>query len=160
MVDIFSKNDGPRREDVEAKRLLQGNMGTIHKLADQLSNGGFSRSRATMAKAKQEPKAKGLNIHILGGASQAHAPEPVIRISIDDRVMIMDARSGKQMTFLGQLRLRNRVKYFALATSENGFVSPLDPEIENLLQDLNGIVIENDDIKGKFAAVIQKRLGM
>ena len=160
MVDIFSKNDGPRREDVEAKRLLQGNMGTIHKLADQLSNGGFSRSRAAMAKAKQEPRAEGLNIHILGDASKAQEPEPVVRISIDERVMIMDARSGKQMIFLGQLQMKGRVKFFVLATKENGFVSPLEPEVECLLEDLNGIVIENDNIKEKFAAVIQGRLGL
>ena len=160
MVDIFSKNDGPRREDVEAKRLLQGNMGTIHKLADQISNGGFSRSRAAMAKAKQEPEADGLNIHIMGGASKVHEPEPVVRISLDERVMIMDAKSGKQMIFLGQLRLKDGVKFFALATKENGFVSPLAPEIEKLLHDLNGIVIENKDIKEKFAAVIQERLGL
>ncbi|WP_299848458.1 hypothetical protein [uncultured Roseovarius sp.] len=160
MVDIFSKNDGPRREDVEAKRLLQGNMGTIHKLADQISNGEFSRSRAAMAKAKQEPKAEGLNIHILGGASKASEPSPVVRVSIDERVMIMDANSGKQMIFLGQLRLKDRVKFFVLATKENGFVSPLDPDIQTKLQDLNGIVIENEAIKEKFATVISERLGL
>ncbi len=160
MVDIFSKKDGPRREDVEAKRLLQGNMGTIHRLADQISNGEYSRSRKAAAKAKEEPKPDGLNIHILGGPSKVSEPEPVVRISIDDRVMVMDAKSGKQMLFLGQLRMKDRVKFFVLATKENGFVSPLEPEIESTLQDLNGIVIENEEIREKFAAVIGERLGL
>ncbi|WP_170759030.1 hypothetical protein [Ruegeria lacuscaerulensis] len=159
MVDIFSKKEGPRREDAEAKRLLQGNRTTIHRLADQISNGEFSRSRARMAQAKQEPQPEGKNIHILGGATTAAEPDPVVRISLNDRVFIMDANSGKQMEFLGQLRTNQiGTKYFTLATKQNGFVSPVDPEIEERLEDLNGIVIENDDIREKFAEVITKRL--
>ncbi|MFA3920532.1 hypothetical protein [Ruegeria hyattellae] len=160
MVDIFSKNDGPHREDVEAKRLLQGNRGTIHRLADQLSNGEFSRSRAALEKSRQEPEPEGLNIHILGSGSKPSEPEPVVRISIDERVMIMDANSGKQMILLGQLRVKNGVKFLALATQKNGFVAPLDPEIENTLNDLDGIVIENADIKEKLAQVIYGRLDL
>ena len=50
MVDIFSKREGPRLEDVKARRLLTQNAGTIRKLADQISNGGFSKMQADQAK--------------------------------------------------------------------------------------------------------------
>jgi len=45
MVDIISKKTGPRREDVVAKRLINNNWSTISRLADQISNGGYSKSR-------------------------------------------------------------------------------------------------------------------
>lgn len=45
MVEIFSKRDGPRREDVQIKRLIEQNRGVITKLADQLSNGRYSQSK-------------------------------------------------------------------------------------------------------------------
>ena len=160
MVDIFSKKEGPRREDVEAKRLLQGNRGTIHRLADQISNGQFTRSRAAMADAKKEPQPDGLNIHIYGGTPPPREPEPVVRISANDRVFVMDRNSGKQIELLGQLRMQEGVQYFTLATKKNGFISPIPPEIETLLDDLNGIVIESAEIKDKLAAVITSRLGL
>jgi len=158
MVDIFSKKEGPRREDVVAKRMINENRGTIHRLADQISNGGFSRSRAAMAKSKEKPKPIGLNIHDMGSAPAPVKEKPEIRISMNDRVMVMNANNGKQLQFLGQLRVKDGQKYFALATKENGFVAPLDAEMEQNLSDLNGIVIESDEIEEKFSEVLTKRL--
>ncbi|MDU9004463.1 hypothetical protein [Sedimentitalea todarodis] len=160
MVDIFSKKDGPRREDVAAKRLISENRTTIHRLADQFSGGEFSRSRTAMAKAKEEPKADGLSIHIMGGPSSPTPPEPAVRVSLNGRVIVVDANAGKQMQFLGQMRVKNGQKFFALATKENGFVSPVDDDVEHLLADLNGIVIESDDIENKFVGVIKDRLNL
>lgn len=158
MVDIFSKKDGPRREDVVAKRMINDNKATIHRLADQISSGGFSRSRAAMAQAKEEPKPAGLNIHLLGGGAKPSEPDRVLRISLNDRVVVMDANSGKQMELLGQLKTRGGQKYFALATAENGFLSPLGEEIQDRLGDLNGVVIESQDVQEKFVRVIKDRL--
>ena len=45
MVEIISKRDGPRREDVQVKRLIEQNRSTIVRLADQISGGGYSASR-------------------------------------------------------------------------------------------------------------------
>ena len=160
MVDIFSKRDGPRREDVVAKRIISENKTTIHRLADQISGGEFSRSRAAMAKAKEEPKPDGLNIHIMGGASRPAETKPVVRVSLNGRVIVVDANAGKQLQFLGQMRVKNGQKFFVLATKENGFVSPLDEEVEHLLTDLNGIVIETDEIENKFVGVLKDRLNL
>ena len=45
MVEVFSKQDGPRREDAHIRQVLAQNKGIITKLADQLSNGRYSRSK-------------------------------------------------------------------------------------------------------------------
>ncbi|MCV3274266.1 hypothetical protein [Roseobacter sinensis] len=160
MVDIFSKKEGPRREDVAAKRIISENRQTIHRLADQISNGGFSRSRAAMAKAKEAPKPQGLSIHLLGGTGKAVDPEPVFKISLNGRVVIMDANSGKQLVFLGEMRRKDSQKYFALATKKNGFLSPLDDETQDRLRDLDGVILETGEIEDKFSDVMKDRLGL
>lgn len=160
MVDIFSKSDGPRREDVTAKRIISENKSTIHRLADQISGGEFSRSRAAMAKAKEEPKPEGLNIHIMGGATSPRVQEPVVRVTLNGRVILVDANSGTQIQLIGQMRAKDGQKFFALATKQNGFISPLEEETEKLLGDLNGIIISSDEIEEKFVDVIAKRLDL
>lgn len=160
MVDIFSKNDGPRREDVAIKRVIQNNKATIHRLADQISGGQFSRSRAADARAKEEPKPQGLNIHVLGGPAAPAESEPVVRLTLNGRVIIVDDQSSKQIALLGQIRRKNGQNYFALATKENGFFSPVDEETEDLLGDLNGVIIESEEIEKKFVCVIAKRLDL
>lgn len=160
MVDIFSKSDGPRREDVACKRIIDENKATIHKLADQISGGQFSRSRAANAKAKEGPKPDGLHIHIMGDTHEPSVPDPVARVTLNGRVIVVDNNTSKQMRFLGQMRTKSGQKFFALATKENGFVSPLDEETEKLLSDLNGVIIESDDIEKKFVCVISERLDL
>lgn len=159
MVDIISKKSGPRREDVVAKRIINRNWSTISKLADQLSNGGYTRSRNATAKAKQKPETEVSNLHIVGGgASKSIEPDPFIRISLNNRVVIMDARSGKQLQFLGEFRFHGEQKYFILATKENGFFATVDEETEANLADLNGVIIESDAIQQAFIEAIKNRL--
>ncbi|WP_227269287.1 hypothetical protein [Roseobacter weihaiensis] len=160
MVDIFSKKEGPRREDVVAKRIISENRQTIHRLADQISGGGFSRSRAAMTQAKEAPKSDGLSIHLLERTSRPAEPEPVLKISLNGRVVIMDANSGKQLVFLGEMRRKNGQKYFALATKKNGFFSPLDEETHDRLTEFDGVIIETRDIEDKFSDVMKDRLGL
>ncbi len=170
MVDIISKKKDPRREDVVAKRLINNNWSTISRLADQISNGGYSKSRQASSKAVNSNKADsrkdeknasvGSSIHLMGGACKAATPEPVVKISINNRVIVMDARSGKQIQFLGEIRFQNKQKYFSLATKENGFFSPVDEETELSLAALNGVIIESDDIQEAFLAAIKNRLDL
>lgn len=160
MVDIFVKKDGPRREDVAAKRMISENQSTIRQLADTLSNGEFSRNRAALAKAKETPQPEGLKIHLLGGAGSAVEPDPHLRISLNNRVVVVDMNSGKQMDFLGQLKFQGQQKYFCLATKENGFFSPVTDEIKEKLGDLDGIVIDNDEIQAKFETLLRRRLDL
>ncbi|MCV0427620.1 MAG: hypothetical protein K5905_19340 [Roseibium sp.] len=158
MVNIFSKKEGPRREDVAAKRLINENRSTIYRLADQISNGGYSRSREKIRQSRQEPKPDGLVFHFMGGSTKQEEPEPHLRISPNNRVLVMDVTSGKQLLFLGEIRDRQDLSYFALATKDNGFVSPIEDDIKEALQDLDGVVIETPDIKDKLLEVIRNRL--
>lgn len=79
MVDIFSKRDGPRLEDVRAKRLLSENAGTIRKLADQISSGGYSRMQAEQARRKEKPKPDGLIIHDMKARVTSDVPSRTSR---------------------------------------------------------------------------------
>src|SRR4051812_42963893 len=88
------------KRDVEAKRLIEQNRGTIERLADQLSNGAYSASRAP----KAEPQAQGLIIHVLGGKAESTTPEPYVRISHNDRVVVVDHETGRQLHYLGEIR--------------------------------------------------------
>ncbi|WP_156958674.1 hypothetical protein [Labrenzia sp. DG1229] len=70
----------------------------------------------------------------------------------------MDTKSGKQIMFLGEVRERDSLRYFALSTKKNGFISPVDEEIEHSLSDLDGVVIESAEVEEKMLDVIRKRL--
>ncbi|TIX76165.1 MAG: hypothetical protein E5V21_21115, partial [Mesorhizobium sp.] len=74
---IISKRDGPRREDVQVKRLIEQNRSTIVRLADQISGGGYSASR----KPRQQPKAEGLIIHVGGSAAHVAEAKPSIHVT-------------------------------------------------------------------------------
>ena len=82
-MDIFSKKDGPRLEDVKAKKLLSDNAGTIRRLADQISNGGYSQMQADKARRQQTPKAKGLIIHDLKQRTTDHTPDPYVKVQFE-----------------------------------------------------------------------------
>ena len=101
-----------------------------------------------------------MRIHILGGGNKAVKPDPIVRISINHRVIVVDARSGKQLQYLGEMRFQGSQKYFALATGSNGFYATVDEETEHLLSDLNGVIIESDSIQDAFIGVIKERLGL
>lgn len=146
MVDIFSKRDGPRLEDARAKRLLSENAGTIRKLADQISNGGYSRMRADEARRKQEPQPEGLIIHDLKARASTDNPKPYVKVSLNNRVVLVDANSGRQLQLLGEIRGNFMSKTFILATKENGYISPLDDDMRKQISDL-----ENAEISPRFS---------
>lgn len=160
MVDIISRKSGPRREDVEARRTINKNWPTISRLADQISSGGYSRSRKALADAKKTPEPLQSNLHIVGGSSKELEAEPMVRVSMNNRVIVMDVRSGKQLQYLGALRFQGQQKYFALATSDNDFFATVDDETEQKLADLDGVVIESEDVQDKFIQVIKNRLDL
>jgi hypothetical protein len=137
MVEIFSKQDGPRREDAQVKRLIEQNRGVITRLADQFSNGQYSQSK----KPKPVPQAEGLIIHIGGGPAPVPEPEPRLRVTANDRVIAVDVTSARQLHHFGDIRERRGLKVFVLATRANGFIAPLDDETIEILADIDGVVI-------------------
>lgn len=137
MVEIFSKQDGPRREDAQVKRLIEQNRGVITKLADQLSSGRYSESK----KPKPVPQAEGLIIHIGGSAKPAPEPEPKIRVTANGRVIAVDIGTGRQLQHFGEIREARGTKIFRLSTKANGFIAPLDDQVAELLADIDGVLL-------------------
>lgn len=150
MAKAMSKGDG------DARRLIEQNRGTIERLADQLSNGAYSASRAP----KVEPQAQGLIIHVLGGKSASAAPDPYVRISANDRVVLADHENGRQIHFLGQIRRTEGQRRFVLATKENGFYAPVDAEVAAALSGLDGMEVGGASGEERLAAGIRQHLGL
>lgn len=159
-MDIFSKRDGPRIEDAQAKRMLKENAGTIRKLADQISNGGYSRMRAEDARRKQEPKPDGLMIHDFKGPASTDAPVPYVKISINNRVVLVDSNNGRQLQLLGEIRGNFMRKTFVFATKENGFISPIEEGTRESISDLENIEITSSYSEKDLAKDLEERLGL
>ncbi len=157
-MDIFSKKSGPRAEDVQARQHLQRNWGTIEKLADTLSGGKYSADKAK--RAAPPPRPEGLIIVDQAAPRVADDPEPYLKISINGRVVIADAHSGVQVHFLGQLKRINGAIRFVTASADNGFFSPLAPDVLALIEDLEGRVINQDYSEENLASEIKARLGV
>lgn len=157
VVDIISKRSGPRREDLKARALIERNRDTIARLADQLSQGAYSASRNTAARA--EPAPRGLIVSDLGSAPGGDRPKPYIRISANRRVVVVDYETGRQMHHLGEVRRMAGQLRFVLATKANGFFSPVDPAIAERLAALDGATIGPDRDEAALAAEITGCLG-
>lgn len=156
MVEIISKRDGPRREDVQVKRLIEQNRSTIVRLADQISGGGYSASR----KPRQQPKAEGLIIHVGGGAAPVTEARPSIQITMNGRVISKDQNTGRQLHHIGDIRNRGGEQIFVLATKQNGFFSPVDEAIAEALADLDGSHLAPTYSEEQLAADIGVKLGI
>ena len=155
-MDIISKKSGPRAEDQQAKQHLQRNWGTIEKLADTLSGGKYSADKAR--KAAAPPQAQGLIIVDQARPRLADDPVPYLRISTNGRVVIADNSSGIQMHFLGQLKRVNGEVRFVLATKENGFFTPLDPDLHEKIADLADVTVNRSYSEDDLAQDIKMRL--
>lgn len=158
MVDIFSKRDGPRLEDVKARRLLSENAGTIRKLADQISNGGFSKMRADQARRQQEPVPDGLIIHDQKARMQSDLPEPYVKVSLNNRVVLVDKTTGRQLQMLGEIKGNFLSRHFVLATKANGFISPLDADAHALVAHLDGVALTDDFTDRTLAETLENLL--
>ncbi|TPK79070.1 hypothetical protein FJ934_20820 [Mesorhizobium sp. B2-4-12] len=156
MVEIISKRDGPRREDVQVKRLIEQNRSTIVRLADQISGGGYSASR----QPRQQPKAEGLIIHVGGSTTTATDAKPSIQVTMNGRVISKDQNTGRQLHHIGDVRNRNGDQTFVLATKKNGFFSPVDDTIAEALAGLDGSRLTAAYSEEQLAADIGARLGI
>ena len=157
-MDIFSKRDGPRPEDVKARRLLNENAGTIRKLADQISDGGFSRMQADKARRQQKPQPDGLMIHDLKAKVHTHSPEPYVKVSLNNRVVLVDKCTGRQMQMLGEIRGSFMSRRFALATRENGFFSPVDDDVMDAIGHLDDRELSDTFTESDLAAMLESLL--
>lgn len=154
MVEIFSKRDGPRREDVQIKRLIEQNRGVITKLADHLSNGRYSQSK----KPRSEPQAEGLIIHVGNKPVAEPEPEARIRVTTNGRVIAVDVHSSRQLQHFGDIRETSGGRTFTLAVTGNRYIAPLDEAIAEVLADMDGVTIGASYDARELAADIGRRL--
>ncbi len=151
-MDIVSKRSGPRREDQAARRLIEQNRGTIERLADQISNGAYSASKA--APRPQSPEASGLIMSDLRGPAPVRRAKPYVRISPNRRVVVVDDTTSRQMHHLGELRRVDGRMTFVLATTANGFFSALEPALADRLAPLDGVALDAERTEAALAAEI------
>jgi hypothetical protein len=156
MTETHSRRAGPRREHVAAKQLIERNRAKIERIADHLSNGAFSASR----RPKPERQPEGLVIHVLGGPSADETPRPYVRISPNDRVVLADHATGRQLEFLGEIRRENGARRFVLATKANGFFAEVAGETAARLAELDGATLDRTYGDARLTTDIRNRLGV
>lgn len=159
-MDIFSKREGPRLEDVKAKKLISENAATIRRLADQISNGGLTRMRQEQARRNEKPQPSGLLIYDMSAPARAAEPDLHVRATLNGRVVLVDRNSGRQIQLLGEIRRSATSRRFVLASAENGYLSPVSEEIRAAIGHFDGAdlgaELSEDDVAHQFAV----RLGL
>lgn len=155
-MDIHSRRSGPREEDKQAKDHIQRNWGTIEKLADTLSGGKYSADKAK--KAAPPPQAQGLIIVDQARPRLPDVPIPYLRVSMNGRVVLADTNSGIQLHFLGQIKRIDGLMRFTIATAENGYISPVEPELFDKIADLADRTINRAYSEDDLAQDLKTRL--
>ena len=158
MIDIISKKDGPRREDVAIHKLVRENKHTITRLADQLSQGSYSASQRPVQPT--EPLASTSSYFTLSSPASKEDAKPYIRISLNGRVVMVDDKTSKQMHFLGEIRYTGESKVFLLATAKNKFFSPADNDLMAKLADFDHIELGADFTEDMLKHSIHTKLGL
>ena len=159
MVEIFSRGDGPRPQDVRLKAFLDQNRATITKIADHLTLGRYSAGKAANAVAPELPERT--IVHAVGGLEPVRRgkPRPAVRATVNGRVVVVDDNSGRQLHHLGEIRRRAGEIVFVLACAENGFSAPLADEILERLADLDQALLAPDGGEDALVGEIASRLG-
>ena len=160
MVEIFSRGDGPRPQDVRLKAFLDQNRTTIVKIADHLSLGRYSAGKLANA-ATPEPPEKAI-IHAVGGFNSrpTKEPRPAVRATVNGRVVVVDDNSGRQLHHLGEIQRRAGEVVFLLACADNGFSAPLPNEMLERLADLDEALLAPDGGEEALVGEIASRLGV
>ena len=156
LLDIHSRLSSERPEDKQAQAHIKRNWGTIEKLADTLSGGKYSADKAKQA--APPPQAQGLIIIDQARPRVADVPVPYLRISTNGRVVIADKLSSIQLHFVGQLKRIGGDLRFVIATKENGFFTPLDPEMTDKIADLANLTVNRSYSEDDLAQDIKTRL--
>lgn len=157
MTGRFSRRDGPRKEDLPYFKLLEKNRPVIRGLMDRLTGGALSRAQSQPA---AEPHESTKSFHI-GTATNANEPgRPVVHISFNDRVLVIDAIHSKQLLHLGNLVRGEEGMRFLLATKENDFFAPVAAAIQEVLKDLDGRILSEHFSPDTLVSEITARLSL
>ena len=154
MIEIISKSDGPRREDAVARRFIRDNASTINKIANQLGGRGLG------ARSNPEPPRPDLVARRDRVApSRDGEKRPYTKVSMNGRVIVVDFNSGRQLHHIGEIRGQGPTRRFILATRANRFFAPLEDDLADVLQDLDGAPTSDDAAEEELVQRIDARLG-
>ncbi|WP_112310824.1 hypothetical protein [Pseudogemmobacter bohemicus] len=78
---------------------------------------------------------------------------------MNNRVVAYDSGSGRQVLHLGEIRRQEGTRYFAIASKENGFFSPLPDEVTGKIGELDGQIIDQACPETLLSEEISERLG-
>lgn len=157
MVTIISKSAGSHSGDREMRKVLERDRPTITRIADHLTSGGYSASRAAAA-ARVEPLPS--EARVSRRRPSADAAEPYVRVSPNGRVVLADLATAHQLAFLGEVRRREGQDVFILATAINGFRAPLEGAIADRLATLDGTIVPKRGGARLLSDEIAKRLDL
>lgn len=157
MVEIISKRDGPRLQDLPQRKLIEKNRPVIRGLINKLTGGALSQSSAPQAEASQQNTK---TIHIIDATPPREPGRAVVRISVNGRVVLMDDIHARQIMHLGDLRRTSQGDVFRLATKDNGFFAPVEAAIAEVLTDLDGQAISAQFTEDILAERIAERLSL
>lgn len=160
MVYIITKDDGPRKEDVAVRKLIESNRNTIDRLANHLSGGRWQEIRQQRAAATQVTEPARATVAGYQPTGRSTSTRPYVRISPNDRVVVVDEETSRQVLFLGELRRNGPECRFRLATRANGYFDPLTGAPLDQLMDLDGIVLSEDEADEPFKRELARRLGL
>jgi len=159
MVTVITKRDGPRREDVVAKRLIAENRPTIERLADRLTGGGDWRERLKPPSPPSEEACAASFVSMSSAPARRTEPRPYVRISANGRVVVVDAETSRQTAFLGEIRGGRGDRRFVLATADNGFFAPVEDALREALCACDGTPVPDEDAEDRLAADVARLLG-
>lgn len=159
LIHIISKKDGPRREDIAAKRIIKENRSTIEALANQFSGGAYSAMRQPPRPPEPEKAFRRHTVGIKNNTAPA-TRAAYVRVSLNGRVVVVDGDTNKQLHFLGEIRSHDNGQEFVLATKQNKFYSPMDDELSRKLAKLDHKTVNGEFSEENLATEIHERLGL
>lgn len=161
MVTIISKG-GPDKKADEARKLVADNRGTIQAMVNALGGGADGRrARAPQPQTADTPEQRAVFRRFSASLPAGNDEiKPYLRISLNNRVIIADSNSARQLHFLGELRGKNAARRFVLATRENGFIGPLEEDLREKLADLDNSFVPTDAALEALSAKLAERLGL
>ena len=157
MINRFTRRGEVRPQDLPHYKLIEKNRPVIHGLINHLTGGGLSS-------AQQEPQAQereSTKTFHIGRATKANEPgRPIVNISFNGRVLIIDDARAKQLMHLGNLVRGEDGTKFLLANKKNGFFAPVDGAIQEVLEDLDGRFITNEFTEEDLSKEVSARLSL
>jgi len=159
-AEIMELKANPDRKAEDARKLVSENSSTIRAMTNYLT-GGRSEQPAPPPREPHTTEERAF-FRRFSASLPASRDEikPYLRISLNNRVIIADSNSARQLHFLGELRGKNAARRFVLATRQNGFIAPLEDELREKLADLDNTFVPTETALEALSAKLNQRLGL